>query len=188
MWTLGQDQPVIPGVAFIRYATARPPGTVGSLGPTFVPARPVRLAVKLPCCPCALRPIAIRPEGTIGRLRYALGGDRPSQTPHQPRSSRPIRAASENDGAARVVFQGRLPQGWRPGFPGSHLSYTSRALAQRQVGVKLHGVFLSCRGSPVSSPVLQFRRVPRRDSAQIVLPFVRVGTYPTRNFATLGPL
>ena len=94
----------------------------------------------------------------------------------------------ENDGAARVVFQGRLPQGWRPGFPGSHLSYTSRALAQRQVGVKLHGVFLSCRESPVSSPVLQFRRVPRRDSAQIVLPFVRVGTYPTRNFATLGPL
>ena len=25
-------------------------------------------------------------------------------------------------------------------------------------------------------------------SAQIVTPFVRVGTYPTRNFATLGPL
>src|SRR3712207_7633901 len=95
---------------------------------------PVRLAVKLPCCPCALRPIAIRPEGTIGRLRYALGGDRPSQTPHQPRSSSRITARSENDGAARVVFQGRLPQGWRPGFPGSHLSYTSRALAQRQVG------------------------------------------------------
>jgi len=59
---------------------------VGSLGPTFVPARPVRLAVKLPCCPYALRPITIRPEGTIGRLRYSLGGDRPSQTPHQPRS------------------------------------------------------------------------------------------------------
>ena len=26
------------------------------------------------------------------------------------------------------------------------------------------------------------------DSALIVTPFVRVGTYPTRNFATLGPL
>jgi hypothetical protein len=94
----------------------------------------------------------------------------------------------ENDGAARVVFQRRLPQGWRPGFSGSHLSYTSRALAQRQVGVKLHGVFLSCHGSTVSSPSFQFRRVRCRDSAQIVLPFVRVGTYPTRNFATLGPL
>ena len=27
-----------------------------------------------------------------------------------------------------------------------------------------------------------------RDGANIVTPFVRVGTYPTRNFATLGPL
>src|SRR4029078_3481507 len=119
MWTLGQDQPVLPGVAFIRYATPRPPGTVGSLGPTFVPARPVRLAVKLPCCPCALRPMAIGPEGTIGPLRYALGGDLPSQTPHQPRSACRITARRENDGAARVVFQGRLPQGSRPRVPRS---------------------------------------------------------------------
>ena len=27
-----------------------------------------------------------------------------------------------------------------------------------------------------------------RDSAQIITPFVRGGTYPTRNFATLGPV
>src|SRR3954465_14437129 len=87
MWPLGQDQPVIPGGPFIREATALPLGTVGSLGAAVAPARPVRLAVKLPCCPCALRPIAIRPEGTVGRLRYSLGGDRPSQTPHQPRSA-----------------------------------------------------------------------------------------------------
>ncbi len=33
-----------------------------------------------PLCPCALRPIANRPEGTIALLRYLLGGDRPSQT------------------------------------------------------------------------------------------------------------
>src|SRR4029450_2352421 len=94
----------------------------------------------------------------------------------------------ESESATRVVFHRRLHQGWRPGFPGSHLSYTSRAFTQRQVGVKLPGVFLSCHGSTVSSPSLQFRRVPCRDSAQIVQPFVRVGTYPTRNFATLGPL
>ena len=48
MWTLGGDQPVIPGVAFIRWATALPFGTAGSLSPTFVPARLVGLAVKLP--------------------------------------------------------------------------------------------------------------------------------------------
>ena len=33
------------------------------------------------------RPVSNRPEGTIARLRYALGGDRPSQTPHQTGSS-----------------------------------------------------------------------------------------------------
>src|SRR4051812_11840655 len=36
-----------------------------------------------PLCQCTLRLISIQPEGTFGRLRYLLGGDRPSQTPHQ---------------------------------------------------------------------------------------------------------
>jgi hypothetical protein len=48
MWTLGEDQPVIPRVTFIRLATALPLGTVGSLRPAFAPARLVGLAVKLP--------------------------------------------------------------------------------------------------------------------------------------------
>ena len=48
MWTLGGDQPVIPRVTFIRWATALPCGTVGSLRPCFHPARLVGLAVKLP--------------------------------------------------------------------------------------------------------------------------------------------
>ena len=33
-----------------------------------------------PLCLCTLRAIADRAEGTIARLRYLLGGDRPSQT------------------------------------------------------------------------------------------------------------
>ncbi len=48
MWTLGEDKPVIPRVTFIRWATALPHGTVGSLRPAFAPARLVGLAVKLP--------------------------------------------------------------------------------------------------------------------------------------------
>ena len=40
------------------------------------------LAVKRPCTFTLLRPIADRAEGTFGLLRYALGGDRPSQTAH----------------------------------------------------------------------------------------------------------
>ena len=48
MWTLGGDQPVIPRVTFIRWATALPLRTAGSLSPAFAPARLVGLAVKLP--------------------------------------------------------------------------------------------------------------------------------------------
>ena len=46
MWTLGGYQPVIPGVPFIRLAMALPFRTTGSLGPSFLPARRVCLAVK----------------------------------------------------------------------------------------------------------------------------------------------
>ena len=48
IWTLGKNKPVIPGVTFIRWAMTLPHGVTGSLGPTFVPAWHVRLAVKLP--------------------------------------------------------------------------------------------------------------------------------------------
>ena len=74
---------------------------MGSLGPTFVPARPVRLAVKLPSCPYTLRPVTIRPEGTIGRLRYLLGGDRPSQTAHLTLFSCPIQGQEVEPEAAK---------------------------------------------------------------------------------------
>ena len=59
---------------------ALPLRTTGSLSPAFAPARPVGLAVKLPCCLYTLRTISDRAEGTFVRLRYILGGDRPSQT------------------------------------------------------------------------------------------------------------
>src|SRR5450759_4819819 len=36
-----------------------------------------------PLCLYTLRLVSNQPEGTFGRLRYALGGDRPSQTTHQ---------------------------------------------------------------------------------------------------------
>ena len=37
-------------------------------------------------CHCAQRAISDRPEPTVARLRYALGGDRPSQTTRHTRS------------------------------------------------------------------------------------------------------
>ena len=54
--------------------------TTGSLSPTFVPAPPVGVTVKLPSAFTLFRAISVRAEETFGRLRYSLGGDRPSQT------------------------------------------------------------------------------------------------------------
>ena len=48
IWTLGEDQPVIPRVTFIRWATTFPLSIVGSLRPAFASAWHVSLAVKLP--------------------------------------------------------------------------------------------------------------------------------------------
>ena len=86
MWTLGQDQPVIPGVPFVRRATARPRGAAGSLGPAFAPARAAALAVSPACALALIRTVADRPEPSFARLRCSLGGDRPSQTTHLARS------------------------------------------------------------------------------------------------------
>ncbi len=54
--------------------------TTGSLNPTFVPARLVGLAVKPAICFFAYRVITDHTKLTFERLRYRLGGDRPSQT------------------------------------------------------------------------------------------------------------
>ena len=43
-----------------------------------------------PLCLYTLRAVSIRAEGTLERLRYSLGGDRPSQTVHQTMSSFPL--------------------------------------------------------------------------------------------------
>ena len=72
---------------------ALPLGTTGSLSPTFVPARLVGLAVKLPFAFTLCKMVSNHPEGTFERLRYSLGGDRPSQTTRLTLSLRRITAA-----------------------------------------------------------------------------------------------
>ena len=59
---------------------AFPFNSTGSLSPTFVSARLVSLPVKLPSAFTLFCTISVRAEETFGRLRYSLGGDRPSQT------------------------------------------------------------------------------------------------------------
>ena len=50
--------------------------------PDFRPCSTCMSRNQAPFCLCTLRAISNRAEGTFGRLRYFLGGDRPSQTAH----------------------------------------------------------------------------------------------------------
>ena len=51
--------------------------------PYFRTCSTCRSRSQAPLCVYTLRTISDRAEGTFGRLRYSLGGDRPSQTAHQ---------------------------------------------------------------------------------------------------------
>src|SRR5512139_125836 len=60
-----------------------------------------------PCCLYTQRLVSIQPEGTFGRLRYSLAGDRPSQTAHLPPS--PALA-----GLGSVLYQAGIPRSAPP--------------------------------------------------------------------------
>jgi len=51
----------------------------------------------------------------------------------------------------------------------------------------VHRVFPSSHIYVVSSRKLQFHLDTTGDSKEVVVPFMHVGIYPTRNFATFGP-
>ena len=92
-------------------------------------------------CQYTLRLISIQPEVTFVRLRYLLGGDRPSQTAYQTlflwgvrfkrRKGRSFMVDSTQAGACASKS---------PAY-----YYTSLSSNQCQAAVKLHGVYLSCR-------------------------------------------
>src|SRR6266851_10390165 len=81
---------------------ALPHATTGSLCPAFAPARHVCLTVKLPYAIALKSLISIQAEGTFGRLRYLLGGDRPSQTACLPWSGHRI----------TVPVRSKIQKGW----------------------------------------------------------------------------
>ena len=71
---------------------AIPYSTTGSLSPSFLSVPLVGVTVKLPSAFALLQMVSNHPEGTFERLRYILGGDRPSQTVHQALSTARITA------------------------------------------------------------------------------------------------
>src|SRR5213593_3160909 len=58
-----------------------------------------------PLCTCTRHLIANQAEGTFGRLRYSLGGDRPSQTTHLTLSPTPMKGC----GLEFQYSQGSIP-------------------------------------------------------------------------------
>ena len=120
-------------------------------------------AARRPCsqaglCACTRRLVSDQPEPTIARLRYSLGGDRPSQT-------------TRHAGSRTRVHGPRLDtqrdQGWyfkvastRAGARASMApTYPTHdpCACQCKAAVKVHGVFPSDRGYPASSRGIQFR-------------------------------
>ena len=59
---------------------ALPLGSHRITKPYFRTCSPCLARSQAPFCLYTLRAISVRAEGTFGRLRYSLGGDRPSQT------------------------------------------------------------------------------------------------------------
>ncbi len=85
--------------------------------------------------PCALTAISIRHEVTFARLRYSLGGDRPSQTAHLTVS----RSALQRT-AVRIPAQ----QGWYPNvgsdttgvMPSSPPTYSVHAMPKSNIRIQ----------------------------------------------------
>ena len=82
IWTLGQYQPVIPGVPFIKLSDGPSTQNHRITMTDFCLCSTCQSRSQAGLCHCTLQPISNRSEPTIARLRYSLGGDRPSQTTH----------------------------------------------------------------------------------------------------------
>ena len=92
MWTLGEISLLSPG-SFYPLSDGPSMRNHRITKPDFRPCSTCRSRSQAPLCLCTLRMISNHSEGTFGRLRYTLGGDRPSQTAHltlSPGSIRPV--------------------------------------------------------------------------------------------------
>ncbi len=71
--------------------------------PDFRPCSTCRSRSQATLCQCTLKLISIQPEVTFGRLRYLLGGDRPSQTAHQTLFPSGLESRQRKSGISRLT-------------------------------------------------------------------------------------
>lgn len=126
--------------------------------PDFRPCSTCRCRSQAPFCLYTLWTISDRPEGTFGRLRYFLGGDRPSQTAHLAMSRDPfpgLRLESQylQGGIPTVtphdltIMVLRLPPILYSKYRNSMLSY-SKALRGLSVQSRVASIFTGTTISP----------------------------------------
>jgi hypothetical protein len=77
--------------------------------PGFRPCSACPPRSQAPLCPCAHWVMSIHPEGTIGRLRYPLGGDRPSQTAPLARFPAPLQGSGVGTSTCRSGISPSAP-------------------------------------------------------------------------------
>ena len=111
-----------------------------------------------PLCHCTLLTVTIRHEGTFRSLRYAFGGDHPSQTTHQTMSPGPSPGLDSKHAKGRISrltprYLAAPDHSLRPilhiTYPKSMLSYSkgSRGLS---VPLRVPGIFTGITISPSS--------------------------------------
>ena len=86
--------------------------------PTWAACRPHSQA---PLCLYTLRPVTNRPEGTFRSLRYAFGGDHPSQTTRQARSTYHVLDSRQKKGRISTSAPRRLASPLRSLRPILHI-------------------------------------------------------------------
>ena len=97
-YELWEGSACYPRSTFYPLSDVLPYGNTGSLCSSFLPARLV-CSSQAPLCHYTLRTVTDRPEGTFRSLRYAFGGDHPSQTTHQAMSFYPEVRTQTNEGS-----------------------------------------------------------------------------------------
>src|SRR5699024_6313513 len=113
--------------------------------PDFRPCSTCQSRSQAPFCLYTLRMISNHSEGTFGRLRYLLGGDRPSQTAYLTLSPDRMTFVSSKVRTDSVGCYRCLAVSSRSCIQGAHLYLTSCPNIQYQGTVKLHAVLPSCR-------------------------------------------